>query len=104
MDEDGNLSLAPFYDFLPTKVILPTDHEDLGMLMNGHKTNLRKHDFDIFCESIGIEAASERLIMKSIEDLEEQMDDIILKSSLHQNAKTTWIKMIKANIRRAKQP
>ena len=104
MDENGNLSLAPFYDLLPTKVILPTDHEDLGMLMNGRKTNLHKHDFDKFCDSIGIGKANQRLIIKSIDNLEEQMEEIINRSSLHQNAKTTWIKMIKANIKRAKQP
>ena len=48
MDDDGSLSLSPFYDLLPTKVILPNDYEDLGILLNGKKKDLHRRDFDYF--------------------------------------------------------
>ena len=54
MDEQGRLSLAPFYDILGTKIVLKADHQDLGMLFNGKNSNLRKHDFDQFAANVGI--------------------------------------------------
>ena len=104
MDKDGHLSLAPFYDLLPTKVILPTDHEDLGMLLDNQKINLRKHNFDSFCKNVGIDEKTMNGIMSSIDKHEEEMYEIINRSSLNQNAKTSWCRMIHANIKRAKQP
>ena len=102
MDEQGKLSLSPFYDFLPTKVILTSDHEDLGMLLNGKKTNLRKHDFDAFAKNIDISDLTKEKIMKQIDDKYEDMCIIIDQSLLDQNSKVTWKKMIKSNIKRAK--
>ena len=104
MDEYGCLSLAPFYDFLPTKVILPTDHDDLGMVFNGRKTNLHKHDFDQFCKNIGIDEKTQSRLMKSIDDKENEMIEIINSSSINQYGKSEWIRKIHSNIKRAKQP
>ena len=101
MDEDGLLSLSPFYDLLPTKVILPNDHEDLGMLLNGKKYDLHKKDFDTFAKSIDIPINITNAIMKQINDRYEIMSEIIDNSLLNQNSKTVWKRMIKANIRRA---
>ena len=104
MAEDGSLTLSPFYDLLPTKVILPSDHEDLGMLFDGVKENLRKHNFDSFCKTIGLTEMAKNKIMASIDKKESAMVEIIASSSLHQNAKTRWIRMIHSNILRAKKP
>lgn len=100
MDENGKLYLSPFYDLLPTKVILPSDHEDLGMLLNGKKANLSKKDFDQFALSIDINDLTKNKIIKQINDKYENMCHIIDESTLDQNSITKWKKMIKANIRR----
>jgi len=104
MDDDGKLSLAPFYDFLPTKVILPSDHEDLGMLFNGRKRDLHKHDFDQFCKHVCIDANAQRYIMEAINRTEGELARIIDASCLDQNSKIVWKKMIHSNIKRAKLP
>lgn len=104
MDESGNLSLSPFYDLLPTKVILPSDHEDLGMLLNGHKTNLQRHDFDAFAKAVGIADLAKTKIMAQIDDTYPLMCQIIDDAPLDQNSKTAWKRMIQANMRRAKLP
>lgn len=101
MDENGKLSLAPFYDLLPTKVILASDHDDLGMLFNGKKQNLRKTDFDQFADRIGISNLTKNGIMKKINDKSDEMFKIIDESELDQNSKSVWKRMIKANIKRA---
>lgn len=102
--EDGKYHLCPAYDLLPTKVILPTDHDDLGLLMNGHKSNLRSHDFDRFCEAAGIPKASQTKIMENIDAKIGVFEEIIATSSIHQNGKSRWVKMIRSNIKRSKRP
>ena len=104
MNDNGSLSLSPFYDLLPTKVILPSDHEDLGMLFNNRKSNLHKHDFDQFVKNVGISNETKNKIIKSINDKYDDMVSIINSSTLNQNAKSVWKKMIKANIKRAELP
>ena len=101
MDENGKLSLAPFYDLLPTKVILPTDHDDLGMLFNGKKTNLIKKDFDMFTKNIGLSELTKEKIMAKIDSKYEEMCQIIDDSFLDQNSKSSWKRMIKSNIKRS---
>ena len=103
MDEEGKLSLAPFYDLLPTKVILPTDHEDLGMLLNGKKHYLIKRDFDSFCEKVDIPLLTQQKIMKQIDDKYLDMCQVIDESLLDQNSKSSWKRMIKSNINRSKK-
>lgn len=104
MDQNGRLSLAPFYDLLPTKIILPSDHEDLGMLFNGKKTNLRGGDFTAFAQRVGIPDRTKDKIMSSIDKRYENMCAIIDGSSLDQNSKSAWKRMILSGIRRSKRP
>lgn len=103
MDEEGKLSLAPFYDLLPTKVILPTDQEDLGMLLNGKKHYLIKRDFDSFCEKVDVSLLTQQKIMKQIDDKYLDMCRVIDESLLDQNSKSNWKRMIKSNIKRSKK-
>lgn len=100
MDEDGNLSLTDFYDLLPTKVILPTDKDDLGMRFNGKKNNLTRRDFDAFADNTGINKSQVDKIIKSIDSKIDIMTNIINGSSLNQNAKTLWCRLIRKNLRR----
>lgn len=104
MDESGALRLAPAYDLLPTKAILLSDHEDLGLTMNEKKMNLRSHDFIAFCQNVGIPESAMRKMMMSIDAKVEEMEAIIEASSIHQNGKSEWVKMIHHNILRAKKP
>lgn len=103
MDDDGQLSLAPFYDILPTKVILPTDYEELGMLLNGKKSKLAKKDFDEFAKNIGINSLTKDKIISDINNHYEMMCEIINDSTLDQNSKAVWKRLIKSNIKRITQ-
>lgn len=104
MDEKGNLSLSPFYDILPTKIILPSDHEDLGLLLGGRKTNLRAGSFSSFAQTIGITELAQKKIMASIDQKYDEICLIIEDSSLDQNSKSEWKKMVKSGINRSKKP
>ena len=100
MDDEGKYSLSSFYDLLPTKVILPSDQDELGMRFNGRKNNLRKLDFDQFANNVGLDIKAKENIINQINNNQNNMIEIINKSTLNQNAKTNWIKLINKNIKR----
>ncbi|MCH9029378.1 MAG: HipA domain-containing protein, partial [Bacteroidetes bacterium] len=53
-NEDDEIILAPAYDLLATKLLIPEDKEEIALPINGKKNNLRKSDFDKFAESLEI--------------------------------------------------
>lgn len=102
MDEEGRVFLSSFYDLLPTKIIIPFDQDELGMRFNGRKNNLRRIDFDEFAKNSNIDPKAKDSIINFINSKQDMMIETISNSSLNQNARTTWIKLIKKNIRRMK--
>lgn len=100
MDDKGKICLSNFYDLLPTKIILPSDRDELGMRFNGKKNNLTKKDFLDFAIKVKIDEKVAKNIMESINKKEEILIEQIANSSLNQDAKTRWSKMIKKNIKR----
>lgn len=100
MDNDGKLRLSEFYDLLPTKIIMPDDHEELGMRFNGKKKMLFKQDFYTFAFNTGIDNKVADNIIKYINNKKDAMIDVINKSNLNQIEKNSWIKLISSNIKR----
>lgn len=63
----GEYILSPAYDMLSTNVILPEDQEQLALTLNGKKQNIRRKDFFVFAETIGIpEKSAEKMIAKVV--------------------------------------
>ena len=52
--EDGLTSLAPAYDLVSTKLVLPKDDEETALTINGKKTRLGKDDFYELGMSLGV--------------------------------------------------
>ena len=52
---------------LATNVVIPEDNEQMALPINGKKQNIRKKDFMIFAETIGVpEKAAEKMIEKVV--------------------------------------
>lgn len=51
-DNSGNYNLAPAYDLVPVKIILPTDNEEMALPLNGRKNKLKRNDFESFANTI----------------------------------------------------
>lgn len=47
-------TLAPAYDLINTKIVIPTDKEESALTINGKKNRLTLHDFDTLASSFGI--------------------------------------------------
>ncbi len=47
--------LAPAYDLLSTKLVIPQDNEELALTLNGKKRKLKRADFDNLLKSMKVE-------------------------------------------------
>ncbi len=71
----GKYILSAAYDMLSTNVVIPADKEQLALTLNGKKQNIRRKDFLIFADTIGI---SERSAEKMIGTVVKLKDKYIL--------------------------
>lgn len=63
----GVYVLSAAYDMLSTNVVIPSDEEELALTINGKKQNIRRKDFIVFADSIGMpERSAEKMIEKII--------------------------------------
>lgn len=59
--------LSAAYDMLATNVVIPEDNEQMALTINGKKQNIRRKDFIIFAETIGVpQKAAEKMIEKTV--------------------------------------
>ena len=70
-----NYILTPAYDLLSTKLVLPADSEELALTLNGKEKKIKKSDFVVAMNSIGLED-------KIIEIL-FVCDDVLLVAAAH---------------------
>ena len=57
---DGHYELAPAYDLVPVKIIMPEDKEELALNLNGKKSNLKRVDFERFGATLKLSEAQIR--------------------------------------------
>lgn len=68
---DGLTGLAPAYDLLATKLLLPQDPEESALAINGKKNRLLPADFQAFADNAGIpDSAVEKVFNKFRKKLE----------------------------------
>ncbi len=66
-EKSNEYVLSAAYDMLSTNVVIPADKEQLALTINGKKQNIRRKDFFVFAETIGItEKSSEKMIEKIV--------------------------------------
>ncbi len=66
----GEYVLAPAYDLLSTKLVIPNDNEELALTLNGKKRKLKKADFDSLLKPIRVED-------KAIENVYEKFSKVL---------------------------
>ena len=81
-NSDNEVMLAPAYDLLSTKLLIPQDNEELALPLNGKKSRLKSVDFHKFAESLEINATSIKNIHKKFLGKEEALLEMIGKSFL----------------------
>ena len=64
--------LSAAYDLLSTNVVLPSDREQLALTLNGKKQNIRRKDFLVFADTIGISQKSAEKMIAKLASLKEK--------------------------------
>lgn len=60
-------TLSDAYDMLSTNVVIPADKEQLALSINGKKQNIRRKDFLVLAETIGVtEKSADKMIQKIV--------------------------------------
>ena len=68
----GKYILSAAYDMLSTNVVIPSDKEELALTINGKKQNIRRKDFLVFADTIGIPARSAEKMIGKVVKLKEK--------------------------------
>jgi serine/threonine-protein kinase HipA len=99
---DGEITLSPAYDLLSTKILMPEDKEELGLTLNGKKNNLRKKDFDLFAEKLGVTQKTKEVIINKFLSSHQTLDETTDASFLKNETKILYKELIKQRLNRLK--
>ena len=86
--------LSAAYDLLPVKVNMPEDEEDFALAMNGKKTNIRKKDFFMFAENMGITKDTTQKMITQMVAQKEMLQSMCMESNLPDHLKTSFSELI----------
>ena len=93
-DQDGEIILSPAYDLLSTKLLIPSDEEELALTLNGKKNNIRKKDFDYFGDKLLINKKALSEIYNNFKISFPLLNDFIFKSFLSGDMKEKYSQLI----------
>lgn len=91
IEKKNEVYLAPFYDLLPAKLLLPSDLDDLALTINGKNRNLRKSDFIQFAINSSLNIKSCEKIISNIINKENDLIEVISSSLLDEKEKEKYI-------------
>jgi len=94
------VTLSPAYDLLSTKILMPEDKEELALTLNGKKSNLRKKDFELFAEKLGINHKVKESVYKKFFSSIDVFNEIIERSFLEKKTKLLYKELISERVRR----
>lgn len=99
---DKEITLSPAYDLLSTKILMPEDKEELALTLNGKKNNLRKKDFDLFAEKLGVTHKTKDAIIYKFFTSQQTLNKAIDASFLKDDTKILYKDLIEQRLDRLK--
>ncbi len=101
-NQDNEITLSPAYDLLSTKILMPEDKEELALTLNGKKNNLRKKDFDLFAEKLGVTQKTKEVIINKFISSQQTLNKTIDASFLKDDTKILYKELIEQRLDRLK--
>lgn len=86
--------LSPAYDLLNVKMILPGDHEDMALLLEGKKENFSKASFDRFGEVLKLNKKQVNSVYRRLGKWLPTAEELIGKSLLSEERKIAYRELI----------
>ena len=94
----GKYVLSAAYDMLSTNVVIPSDKEQLALTLNGKKQNIRRKDFLVFADTIGISERSAEKMIEKIVKLKEKYISMCRDSYMPEQMKANLENLIEQRI------
>lgn len=88
-------SLAPAYDLLNVKIILPEDPEELALTLNGKKRKLKREDFEGFGKKMGLNSKQINAAFKRMIKNKPKAFDLIGRSFLSPDKMSDYRDLLK---------
>jgi serine/threonine-protein kinase HipA len=95
--EDNEIVLAPAYDLVCTKIVIPDDKEESALTINGRKSKLARQDFDALANSLKIPERSLENIYKKFSEKLKQAGQWIDYSFLPDGVKDEYLQLMNTN-------
>lgn len=92
--DDGAVALAPAYDLVATKLVLPEDPEETALTLNGKKRRLTPRDFRLFCGAIGLTEKQTRSLIDRMIAATERFPALLETSFLPDPLKETFAALV----------
>ena len=96
---DGSIVLAPAYDLVATKLVIPQDNEETALTINGKKQNLTLNDFKEYAISLSINEKTMRNSLDKIQSSIPKLIDFIDKSFLIAQLKDSYKHLIEDRLK-----
>jgi serine/threonine-protein kinase HipA len=91
--------LAPFYDLLNVKLILPKDKEDFALMLGGKKKNFKKGYFDSLGEVLKLNEKQINSVYKRLEKWLPKAIDLINDSFLDEERKSNYEELVRERVK-----
>ncbi len=92
--ETREFGLSAAYDLLPVNVILPSDQEQMALSLNGKRNHIRKKDFSILAENIGVHKKAAEKMMHQIVQYKDGFINEIESSIIPDQMKEEMITLV----------
>jgi len=93
-ESSGEFTMSAAYDMLSANVVLPGDKEQLALTLNGKKQNIRRKDFLIFAETIGLPTVSAERLIQRVVAMREEYLSMCENSYLPEDMKQKLVRLI----------
>ncbi|MEQ1664874.1 MAG: type II toxin-antitoxin system HipA family toxin [Bdellovibrionales bacterium] len=92
----GTYKLSPCYDFLNTRLPIPSEKIDIGLTLNGKLSNLKRSYFIDFGTKIGLSAKAIDKVFSEIDNWWRVTEDFVTHCLLTEDSKSKYLKIVKA--------
>ncbi|MBF0316404.1 MAG: HipA domain-containing protein [Oligoflexia bacterium] len=97
-DED-EIVLAPFYDLLATKLLIPEDKEEMALTINAKKSKIKRQDFMALAKNFSIPDIVAEKCFKRILKKDHEMKQLINESFLSSEMKEKYLSLVNERLR-----
>jgi serine/threonine-protein kinase HipA len=92
---EGEIQLAPAYDLVATKLLLPQDLEETALALNGKKKNLRRKDFKAIALNMAIPEKTIENTFNKFFRAKESWIELLDKSFMNEELRDAYKELLK---------